>query len=150
MITDELLKLGLSRFAKEVLTEARSVRFFNSAAELAEAAVPEDLVDERGYYTVGYDVEGKFVPEVEVCRVRNGISANYLEPYMRRRDPNCMVIADDQATDKQTYESRFGEDFGPLRQETFAGVEEAPLPADDILEDMADAFAAQLTGISMF
>ena len=119
MIADELLKLGLSRFAKRVLTEAKSARFFNTAAELAEAAVPADQVDERGYYTVGYDVDGTFVPEAEVCRVRNGISANYLESYMRRRDPNCMVIADDQATDKQTYESRFGEDFQPLRQATF-------------------------------
>ena len=119
MITDELLKLGLSRFAKQVLTEARSVRFFNTAAELAEAAVPQEQVDDKGYFTVGYDIEGRFVPEAKVCRVRNGISANYIEPYMRRRDPNCMVIADDRATDKQTYESRFGKDFEPLRQETF-------------------------------
>ena len=119
MISDELLKLGLSRFAKQVLAEAKSARFFNTAEELAEAAVPEEQVDDRGYFTVGYDVEGKFVPEAKVCRVRNGISANYIEPYMRRRDPNCMVIADDRATDKQTYKKTFGEDFEPLRQETF-------------------------------
>ncbi|REJ96601.1 MAG: DUF4914 family protein [Planctomycetota bacterium] len=119
MIADELLKLGLSRFAKQVLTEAKSVQFFSTAAELAEAAVPEDQVDARGYFTVGYDIDGRFVPEAKVSRVRNGISANYLEPYMRRRDPNCMVIADDRATDKQTYKDRFGEDFEPLRQETF-------------------------------
>ncbi len=48
-----------------------------------------------------------------------GISANYLEPYMRRRDPNCMLIADDQPTDKQRYEDRFGEDFSGMREETF-------------------------------
>ena len=123
MIADELLKLGLSRFAKQVLTKAKSVRFFNTAAELAEAAVPEDKVDERGYFTVGYDVDGRFVPEAKVCRVRNGISANYFEPYMRRRDPNCMVIADDRATDKQTYENLYHEDFGPLREETFRWLE---------------------------
>ena len=35
------------------------------------------------------------VVEAVACRVKNGISANYLEPYMRRRDPDCMVIADD-------------------------------------------------------
>ena len=119
MIADELLKLGLSRFAKQVLTEAKSVRFFNTAAELAEAAVPEDQVDDRGYFHVGYDIDGEYVTEAKVCRVRNGISANYLEPYMRRRDPNCMVIADDRATDKQTFKSRFGDDFETLRQETF-------------------------------
>ncbi|MCG8584325.1 MAG: DUF4914 family protein [Pirellulales bacterium] len=120
MLTTELPNLSLSRSAELILNEAKSVQFFSSAAELAEAAVPEDLTDGRGYYTVGYDVEGKFVPEARVCRVRNGISANYFEPYMRRRDPNCMVIADDQATDKPTYEGRFGEEFEPLRQETFA------------------------------
>jgi hypothetical protein len=40
-----------------------------------------------------YDIpnRGKVV-EALVCRVRNGISANYTEPYMRRRDPDCMVI----------------------------------------------------------
>ncbi|MEQ9379445.1 MAG: DUF4914 family protein [Pirellulales bacterium] len=119
MITTDLPKLSLSRSAEQILAEAKSVVFFNTAAELAEAAVPANQVDDRGYFTVGYEVKGQFVPEAEVCRVRNGISANYIEPYMRRRDPNCMVIADDRATDKQTYESRFGEDFEPLRQETF-------------------------------
>lgn len=119
MITLEFPNISLSRSAEAVLKEAKSVRFFGSAADLAEAAVPEDQVDERGYFTVGYDVDGEFVPEARVCRVRNGISANYIEPYMRRRDPDCMVIADDLATDKQTYEHRFGKDFEELRQETF-------------------------------
>ncbi len=119
MITTDLPNLRLSRSAEMVLEQAKSVRFFNTAAELAEAAVPEGEADERGYFTCGYEVDGKFVPEAEVCRVRNGVSANYLEPYMRRRDPDCMVIADDRATDKQTYASRFGEDFEGLRQETF-------------------------------
>ena len=120
MFTRELPKLSLSRSAEMVLSEAKSVRFFSSVGELAEAAVPQDGVDERGYFTVGYEVDGQFVPEVKVCRVRNGISANYVEPYMRRRDPNCMVIADNRATDKQTFQHRFGKDFEPLRQETFA------------------------------
>ena len=120
MLTTELPNLSLSHSAEQILNEAKSVRFFSTAAELAEAAVPDDLVDARGYYTVGYDVDGEFVPEAKVCRVRNGISANYLEPYMRRRDPKCMVIADDKETDKETYENRFGEDFETVRQETFA------------------------------
>lgn len=119
MIAPELPNVSLSRSAECVLQEAKSVRFFSSAAELAEAAVPEALVDEKGYFTVGYDVDGKFVPEAKVCRVKNGISANYVESYMRRRDPDCMVIADDRATDKKTFQTRFGEDFDTLRQETF-------------------------------
>lgn len=39
---------------------------------------------------------------------------------MRRRDPDCMVIADNSPTDKPRYQERFGSDFAPLREETFA------------------------------
>lgn len=120
MFTERFPELSLSRSAENVLAEAKSVQFFGSAAELAEAAAPEDQLDADGFFTVGYDVNGTFVPEARVCRVKNGISANYLEPYMRRRDPNCMVIADDRATDKPTYQARFGQDFEQVRQETFA------------------------------
>ncbi|MFM7382763.1 MAG: DUF4914 family protein, partial [Microcystaceae cyanobacterium] len=68
-----------------------------------------------------YDIpsRGKVV-EAVVCRVRNGISANYTEPYMRRRDPDCMVIGDDLPTNKPTFQSRFGFEFEELRQQTFA------------------------------
>ncbi len=119
MLTQDFPNISLSRSAETILQEAKSARCFSSVAELAEAAVPQDQVDQRGYYTVGYDVNGQFVPEARVCRVRNGISANYIESYMRRRDPNCMVVADIQATDKPTFQQRFGQDFEPLRQETF-------------------------------
>ncbi|MEQ8784846.1 MAG: DUF4914 family protein [Pirellulaceae bacterium] len=120
MLELDFPKTSLSRSAESVLREAKSVHFFSTARELAEAAVPRDRTDEQGYFTVGYDVDGEFVPELRVCRVRNGISANYVEPYMRRRDPGCMVIADERATDKPTFKQRFGSDFEPLRQETFA------------------------------
>ena len=119
MLTLDKPKVSLSRSAEMVLEEAKSVRFFNSTAELVEAAVPADQTDDQGYYTVGYDIGGAFQPEARVCRVKNGVSANYVEAYMRRRDPECMLIADDRATDKMTYEKRFGEPFEDMRQETF-------------------------------
>jgi hypothetical protein len=72
------------------------------------------------HYEVAYDVpDNGTVVEAIVARVRNGVSANYPEPYMRRRDPNCMVIADDKPTDKPTYWERFGEDFDGMRETTF-------------------------------
>jgi len=111
--------ITLSNSAMSVLREAKSVTFASHVEELVELAVPEDQTDPRGYFTVGYDVDGTFTPEAKVCRVKNGISANYLEPYMRRRDPNCMCIADDRATDKPTFKGRFNKDFEPVRQETF-------------------------------
>lgn len=119
MLTAEFPNITLSQSAINVLKGAKSFRFFSHVEELVEACVPPDQMDEQGYYTVGYDVDGEFTPEAKVCHVKNGISANYLEAYMRRRDPECMVIADDRATDKPTYEGRFGEDFEGLRQETF-------------------------------
>lgn len=72
-------------------------------------------------FEVSYDVPGRGrVVEAVVARVRNGVSANYPEPYMRRRDPECMTIADDQPTDKQRYTERFGREFEELRGQTFA------------------------------
>lgn len=37
---------------------------------------------------------------------------------MRRRDPECMVIADDRPTNKTRYKDRFKKDFSHVRQET--------------------------------
>src|SRR5690606_764345 len=62
--------------------------------------------------------DGRQVTEATVVRVRNGIAANYPDPYMRRRDPNCMFIADSQPTDKPTFIETFGYDFESLRRET--------------------------------
>ncbi len=71
-------------------------------------------------FKVNFEVEGKgLVKEVTVMKCKNGVSVNYIEPYMRRRDPKCMCIGDDLPTDKTTYKERFGKDFEDLRQETF-------------------------------
>ena len=103
--------------AAAVLDAAPSVIVASKPAEIVELAV-RDVVN--GWHEVAYDVPGKGrVVEARVCRAKNGINANYLEPYMRRRDPDCMVIGDDQPTDKPTYQERFGTDFAPLREETF-------------------------------
>jgi hypothetical protein len=74
----------------------------------------------NGVHEVAYDVPGKGrVVEAQVCRVKNGIAANYPDPYMRRRDPDCMVIADEQPTDKPRYQERFGRPFDELRAASF-------------------------------
>jgi hypothetical protein len=102
----------------EILEAAPSVIVAQSTTELAELAVRNEV---NGWHEVAFDVPGKGrVVEARVCRVRNGISANYMEPYMRRRDPDCMVIGDARPTDKPTYRERFGREFGPVREQTFA------------------------------
>ncbi|MFP4510124.1 MAG: DUF4914 family protein [Spirochaetaceae bacterium] len=102
---------------RELLDAAPSVTVAQSIKHLVDVSVKDA---EHGWHTVGYDVEGKgFVSEARVCRVKNGIAANYLEPYMRRRDPECMVIGDNKPTDKTTFQERFGTGFEGLRKESF-------------------------------
>src|SRR5262245_32182453 len=72
------------------------------------------------FFEIGYEgPEGGWVPEATVARCRNGLAVNYIEPYMRRRDPDCMVVADSSATDKPRFEERFERSFAPVRQEIF-------------------------------
>jgi len=100
----------------ELLSKAKSVSVASSIEQLQELAL--DGV-ETGYKAVSYELPyGASVVEATVCRVRNGISVNYPDPYMRRRDPDCMVISDDYPTDKTKFADRFGEDFTNLRSQT--------------------------------
>lgn len=86
--------------------------------QLMELAVRDAV---NGVHEVAYDVPGRGrVLEATVCRVKNGFAANYVDPYMRRRDPDCMVIADERPTDKPRFQEQFGETFAELREETFA------------------------------
>jgi hypothetical protein len=74
-----------------------------------------------GWQEIAFDVPGKGrVVEAHACKVTNGVAANYIDEYMRRRDPDCMVIGDTQPTNKPTYRERYNADFAELRQETFA------------------------------
>lgn len=73
-----------------------------------------------GWHEVAYEVPGEgLVTEARVCRVKNGIAANYVDPYMRRRDPDCMFIADDRPTDKPRFADRFNQPFDAIRTATF-------------------------------
>ncbi len=102
---------------RDILEGAPKVNFFNTTDELVEASVGGPGSDS---FEVKYDVPGKgeYV-EAIVHRVTNGVSANYTEPYMRRRDPDTMAIADDKPTDKDKFEDVFGYKFDKLRNETF-------------------------------
>lgn len=103
--------------AVDILAHCKRLVIASSAHELIDLACGGPQSD---YFEVAYDVPGKgrFV-EATVARVRNGVAANYTEPYMRRRDPDCMVIGDGLPTDKESFQSRFGTSFEPLRQQTF-------------------------------
>ena len=122
-----LLDASLPPEAAALLAAAPRVTVAGSTAELIELAVRDAV---HGVQEVAYDLPGQGrVVEARVCRTRNGICANYVDPYMRRRDPDCMVIADARPTDKPTYQARFGEPFGPVREATFDWLASQPLAA---------------------
>jgi hypothetical protein len=117
MGANPLLNGDLPPELEDILQSAPHVAIASTVDQLVELAVRDA---KNGFHEVAYDIpeRGKVV-EASVCKVRNGISANYTEPYMRRRDPDCMVIGDGLPTDKPTFSSRFGFEFDTLRQQTF-------------------------------
>lgn len=101
---------------RELLAKARSVVWPSSTAGLMDLAFGGTSAD---HFEVAYDLpDGRRVVEATVARVRNGIAVNYPEPYMRRREPDCLFIADDLPTDKPRFADRFGGPFDPVRRET--------------------------------
>jgi hypothetical protein len=75
----------------------------------------------QDFFKVEYSLpDGRCVTEATVARVRNGIVVNYLDPSMRRRDPDCMLIGDNKPSDKPRFHDRFNEDFAQVRQDTLA------------------------------
>lgn len=107
-LPDELLNL---------LSSCKGYTVFNTVDELALVAVGGP---DSNNFEVSYDIPGKgLYTEAVVHRVSNGIAANYTDPYMRRRDPDTMAIADEFPTDKETFKSKFGYEFDALKAETF-------------------------------
>lgn len=108
----------------DVLQAAPAVTVFSSSGELLEAAAATS----EAHYPVGYTLgSGEFVPEATVCRTRNGLAANYVDAYMRRRDPDCMFVGDALPTDKPRFEATFGRPFSEVRAESFEWLKGQPL-----------------------
>lgn len=101
----------------EVLAACPGVRVPRNRRTILRMAMGNQ---KSGVYEVAYDVPGRGrVVEATVTRCKNGLSINYVEPRMRRRDPDCLVVADEQPSDKERFDTRFGVPFEQLRQETF-------------------------------
>lgn len=100
-----------------LLNSCKRYTVYNTTSELAIAALGGA---NNNTYEVKYDIPEKGeVVEAIVHRVTNGVSANYIEPYMRRRDPGTMVIADDLPSDKVRFRDKYNYEFESLRNETF-------------------------------
>lgn len=84
--------------------------------------------EENTFFEVTYDVpQNGRITEATVAKCKNGAAVNYMDMYMRRRDPDCLVVADDGETDKQRYRDVYGEDFMPLRNLTFEWLKQQKL-----------------------
>ena len=100
-----------------LLTECSNYTLFNNTTELMEASLGSAG---NTTFEVNYDIPGKGIyTEAIIHKVKNGVSANFTDPYMRRRDPETMVIADDKPTDKVRFADKFGYPFNDLKTETF-------------------------------
>jgi hypothetical protein len=117
-IDTDIDRLRLPAAAKDILDSCPRYRVARNVEELVELATGE--AGEDGWQDIAYDVPGQGrVVEARACRLRNGVAANYVEPYMRRRDPDCMFIADKDPTDKPRFQDRFGKPFNETRLATF-------------------------------
>lgn len=126
MRIDEALRVGLPIDLQALLETCPEVSFPRSREELIHYAFGRS--DTADSYDVGYDIPGQgFVVEATLARCRNGVAVNYTDPYMRRRDPDCMVIGDDGPTDKERFRERFGKPFDGVRRETLAWLREQRL-----------------------
>lgn len=110
-----LEKMNLPAELKEVLN-GKKITLPSGRAELIEIALGSNL---GNTYDVGYEVEGKGrVNEAIVTRCKNGVAVNYSEAYMRRRDPDCVVVGDSDETTKPVFEAKYGKKFSSLKSDT--------------------------------
>lgn len=120
-----LEKIDLPSEVTSLLRDCKKSTCFNNTLELTNASLGGN---EKNSFDVKYHIEGKGeVNEAVVHRVTNGISVNYTEVYMRRRDPDTLVVADDKPSDKIRYRDRFSKEFGPVREESLKWLEEQEL-----------------------
>ena len=101
---------------REALVKCQSIAYLENQEELDELVFGPTHTSQ---YDVVYTIAGRGrVKEAEVIRCKNGALVNFMEDYMRRRDPNSMVISDGRPTDKPRFADRFGYEFSSLRRET--------------------------------
>jgi len=112
-----LKKLNLSDDVSNIINGSKKVLFPKTREELIKLSFGSDNSDN---FAVEYNTDGfGMLKEAEVTRCKNGAVVNYPEDYMRRRDPDCLLVADKLDTDKATYDDVYKADFEPLRKATF-------------------------------
>lgn len=120
-----LEKFSLSREVRDIVNNCKKVIVPQSREELLTLAFGANGNDN---FEVTYDVDNiGSVLEATVTRCKNGAVVNYPEDYMRRRDPDSLLIGDDLPSDKPRYEDEYNSKFEPLRKATFDWLKEQEL-----------------------
>lgn len=154
-------KFNFTKEVGNILANCKSVSVPKTRSELVSLVFGTSNTDS---FDIVYDVNKKSIKEATVVKVKNGVCVNFAEDYMRRRDPDCMVIADDKPTDKKRYKDVFKKDFSSLRNETFEWLKQQELlvmpflaggttygyPAVLIAPKNAAFFACALSGLQTF
>lgn len=108
-------KFILPKEVEAIFSDNKKYIIPSSREELFKLA----MGDKSDIFEVGYDVPNKgYVVEATVANCKNGLAVNYPEKYMRKREPNCMLISDNLSTDKEQYKERMGEEFNDTRAKT--------------------------------
>lgn len=110
-------RMNLPEYVLEILKDSKGVIVPKTRTDLFELAMGNAA---NKTFDVEYEVNGVgTVLEATVTKCKNGTVVNYVEDYMRRRDPDCLFVADKKETDKPKYEDVYNKDFENLRSETF-------------------------------
>ncbi len=124
-MNEYLQKMILTDDVMSVIKGSKKVLFPKSRMELIDLCFGKEQSDS---YKVAYEVKGKgLIDEVEVTRCKNGVAVNYMEDYMRRRDPESLIIGDNKDTDKPRYKDLYKSDFEPLRKESLNWLQDQEL-----------------------
>lgn len=109
-------KVKLPEAVADILQNCLSFSMPRSREEIFSLAMGGQ---DSGIFNVSYDINGRSFPEATVTKLQNGLAINYVDPYMRRRDPECMLVADEKQTDKTRFADRFDFPFSDVRENTF-------------------------------
>ncbi|MDR0957837.1 MAG: DUF4914 family protein [Clostridiales bacterium] len=116
MNEEALKKMMLPTELNKVIKNVKKIIIPETRAEILDLALGGNGADT---FDVEFDVDGKPFKEAWVIKCKNGIVANYPESYMRRRDPESMLIADEYPTDKTRHDDIIKTPFDQIRKETF-------------------------------
>ena len=101
-------RLNLPDYILDILTHSKGVIIPRTREELISLSMGKEG---NTSFNVEYEVEGKGkILETTVTKCKNGVSVNYLDDYMRRRDPDSLLIADNKPSERFDYMKSLGLD----------------------------------------